>query len=65
MHGGNISVFNLYLGVERHGYVTIYGYPYEVYASVFGLNDKGQIVGSYFEPDPIERLATLQLCRSD
>lgn len=38
------------------GYVTIYGYPYLVNgigflgASVFGMNDKGKIVGSTFDP---------------
>jgi probable HAF family extracellular repeat protein len=33
------------------GYVTIHGYPYIVYGNgVFGMNDKGQIVGSYFDP---------------
>lgn len=32
------------------GYVTIYGYPYVVYGNgVFGMNDKGQIVGNTFD----------------
>jgi hypothetical protein len=42
MQGG---VFFDLFGV-RTGYVTIYGYPYQVYGSVNGMNDKGQIVGS-------------------
>jgi uncharacterized membrane protein len=54
MHGGNITVFNIdSLGGEfvHSGYVTIYGYPYEVYANVSGMNDQCQIVGSYFDTD--------------
>jgi hypothetical protein len=31
------------------GYVTIYGYPYEVYAHVEGMNDRRQIVGFTFK----------------
>ena len=30
-----------------NGFVTIYGYPYQVYGFAFGNNDKSQIVGSY------------------
>lgn len=54
MHGGNITVFNIdSLSGERvrSGYVTIYGYPYEVYGNVSGMNDQCQIVGSYFDAD--------------
>jgi probable HAF family extracellular repeat protein len=36
---------------ERSGFVTIYGYPYEIYGNVFGMNDKREIVGSRFDPD--------------
>lgn len=42
MHGG--TFFDPFLGSD--GYVTIYDYPYEVYANVFGMNDKGEIVGN-------------------
>ena len=28
--------------------MTIYGYPYEIYADVFGLNERNQIVGDTF-----------------
>ncbi|MFN2578167.1 MAG: hypothetical protein ABR607_10805 [Pyrinomonadaceae bacterium] len=45
MHGG--TFFDPFFGGD--GYVTIYGYPYEVYANVFGMNDKSQIVGSTFD----------------
>ncbi len=32
------------------GFVTIYGYPYEIRDEVFDLNDKGQIVGNTIDP---------------
>jgi len=30
----------------NNGFVTIYGYPYQVYGFTYGNNDKGQIVGT-------------------
>jgi len=32
------------------GMVTVYGYPYQVYAAVFGNNDLGQICGYTYDP---------------
>jgi hypothetical protein len=45
-HGG--IFFDPFYGSK--GYVTIYGYPYEVYANVEGMNDRNQIVGFTFKP---------------
>ena len=46
MHAGNF--FDPLFGTGD-GYVTIYGYPYEIYADVFGLNERNQIVGDTFD----------------
>jgi len=45
MHGG--TFFDPLFG--SNGYVTIYNHPYEVYGNVFGMNDKGEIVGNRFD----------------
>jgi len=46
MQGG--TFFDPFFGPGA--YVTIYGYPYEVFfANVYGMNDKGQIVGNTFD----------------
>lgn len=34
------------------GYATIYGYPHTIYSNgVYGMNDRGKIVGNYFDED--------------
>lgn len=46
MQGGTFNGNSSFRGVSGlTGYVTIYGYPYEVHSDVYGMNDKGQIVG--------------------
>ncbi len=50
MQGGTISGGS-FSGVDfLGGYVTLYGYPYEVPEEVFGMNDRGQIVGVTIDP---------------
>jgi hypothetical protein len=44
MQGGTFFDPNL----SADGYVTINGFPHEIYGNVFGMNDRGQIVGSTF-----------------
>jgi hypothetical protein len=48
---GDVFSGGSFAGVSNFsGYVTIYGYPYEVHSDVYGMNDKGQIVGDTRDP---------------
>ncbi len=43
------------------GFVTLFGFPYEIYGFVYGNNDKGQIVGSYYNSNGQQVGFTAQL----
>lgn len=35
------------------GFVTVFGYPYEIYGETYGINDRGQVVGSTATADGV------------